>query len=83
MELWCRRGSPDPETLSNRCHKKGAGSKLGEKDFCGGEWKQKPGLLWVGKSVGGEELELPPKGVGSALKKLWLLWGRAPVAEGT
>lgn len=47
--------------MSSRCHKKGAGSKLGEKDFCGGEWKQKPGLLWVGKSVGGEELELPLK----------------------
>lgn len=33
-----------------------SGSDLGEEDFCGRWWEQKPDLLGVGKSVGGEEV---------------------------
>lgn len=52
------RPSPQgPWEVSGGCHKVQGGSDLGEKDFCGVRWEQKPDLLWVEKSVGGEEVQ--------------------------
>lgn len=53
-------GPPDPEKRPVGVTKRELAVSL-ERKTCGGEWKQKPGLQWAGKSVGGEELELPLK----------------------
>lgn len=59
----CREDGParlspsDPDKCPVDVTKRGGGSELGKKDFCGVWWEEKPDLLWVEKSVGGEEVE--------------------------
>lgn len=43
-----RTSTKDPEKYPVDVTK---GSDLGERDFCGMWWEQKPGLLWVEKSI--------------------------------
>ena len=59
----CREKGPaspspsDPDKGPVDVTKCGGGNELGEKHFCGVWWEEKPDLLCVEKSVGGEEVE--------------------------
>lgn len=67
-----RLSTRDPDKGPVDVTKHGGGSELGEKDFCGVWWEEKPDLLCVEKSVGDEEVE---KASGDSVLKKCGCWG--------